>query len=132
MFVRAAKSHSRMASSLMLLLVVFTFTLKAVLPAGFMPVINKDGFTEIVICSGMGEKTIKIPSDESPSPDHKDDQAGKICAYQVLASGKTLLSLPAFAIPTPVLSREVVQFIVENKPTTTVTLSFDARGPPSA
>ncbi len=126
------KRQKTLASSCVMMMIVLAFALKSVLPAGFMPVINKDGFTQIVICSGMGEKTITVPADENPSSDHKEDQASKICAYQVLASGKILLSPPAFTLPAPVVSRSPIKLFNDQSPHTTTILSFAARGPPSA
>jgi len=114
----------------MALLVVLAVVLKSVIPAGFMPVVGKDGFTQIVICSGIGQKTISVPSNDAPETDHKEDQAGKVCAWQILASGKTILSPPLAAIPAPILTRIVIK-AADNAPVAAVyNLPFEARGPP--
>lgn len=113
---------------------MLAFTLKAVLPAGFMPG-HKDGLMALVICSGMGEKTIFVPAEENaPAPqDHRDGKAEKsVCAYQAVVSGKTLIPTPvvAFATPIAVLSHEIEAD--EQRPLSSLSRSFEARGPPRA
>lgn len=130
-FKRAYKGRNT-ASLLMLFFVALAFAVKALLPAGFMPVVNKDGFTQIVICSGMGEKTITVPSDEAPSQEHQETSSDKVCAYQVLASAKPLLSPPNFVLPAPPILRDDFVSLDDTAPTTFTILSFDARGPPLA
>lgn len=120
------------ASSLMMLLVAFALLLKSAIPAGFMPSFDKDGFTQIVICSGMGQKTITVPSDDAPSTDHQDDTAAKVCAYQILASGKTILPPPVAVVPAPIVTRAVIAIAEDFDAAPALSLSFEARGPPIA
>lgn len=121
---------TKIKSKMMLLFVAVAFVVKAFLPSGFMPVVNKDGFTQIVICSGMGEKTITVPSDDMPSQDHQNAPSDKVCAYQILASAKLLFTPPALTIPAPSILRDDFVSPDETTHVTFVTLSFDARGPP--
>lgn len=115
------------------MMITLAFALKAILPVGFMPVVNKDGFTQIVICSGIEEKTITVPSDKGPaSGHHEDGKADKVCAYQVLSSGKIILFPPILAIDTPVMPHAVVEISKENPLPSNTNFSFTARGPPSA
>ncbi|PZQ48225.1 MAG: hypothetical protein DI551_01685 [Micavibrio aeruginosavorus] len=112
---------------------LFAVLIKAALPAGFMPTVAKDGFTEIVICSGMGEKTISVPSGDNPEPSHQDNQqTGKVCAFQVLVSGKILLDGPTFTLVAPPSSAVSVDFTNDRTFRSAAVLSFAPRGPPSA
>jgi hypothetical protein len=128
----AFKHRRRLIFSFILVMMVVAFALKAIIPAGFMPE-AKGGFMEMVICSGMGERTVLVPnSDTLPSEHHNDTFDKEVCAYQVLASGKVLVSAPAvvFHEPQPEkLSTNITDdsFIVSKHQ-----LSFEARGPPSA
>jgi len=131
MILQTRKQPLNLLSSCIMLVVVLAFAVKAVLPAGFMPVLNKDGFTEIVICSGMGEKTIKVPAEENAPADHPDENAGEVCAYQVLASGKILLSPLTTEISAPVIEAASPLFFSDGLTQTLTTYSLTARGPPS-
>lgn len=112
---------------------ILALAFKAILPAGFMPVIGKDGVTEIVICSGMGEKTITVPSNGNPESGHQDqEKTDQVCAFQVLASGKSLLNAPAFTLAAPVVSSVSADDIAGETFLSSINLSFTARGPPSA
>ena len=116
----------------MALLIILAVLLKSAIPAGFMPAFDKEGFTQIVICSGMGQKIITVPSDDAPSTDHQEDASGKVCAYQMLASGKTILPPPVAILPAPIITR-AVSFIMEDVHAAfSTTLPFVARGPPIA
>lgn len=111
---------------------VLAFVLKAVIPAGFMPE-TKNGFMELVICSGMGEKTILVPNGETPSSEHQDDKAGKdVCAYQILASGKILVPDVTAIQSAPVREEAHSAQTDDSRLLSAHHLSFEARGPPSA
>lgn len=116
----------------MALLVILAVFLKSAIPAGFMPAFDKEGFTQIVICSGMGQKTITVPSDDAPATDHQDDASGKVCAYQMLASGKTILPPPVAVIPAPIVTRVFSAIAEDVHAASAPALSFQARGPPIA
>ncbi len=114
------------------MMMVAAFALKAIIPAGFMPE-NKNGFMEMVICSGMGEKTILVPNSETPSSEHDNDTTAKeVCAYQVLASGKVLVPAPVLAFLEPQPEKLFVDITDDRFIISTNSLSFEARGPPSA
>lgn len=123
------KTH---ATSCILVMMTFVFVIKSILPVGFMPVINKDGFTQIVICSGIGQKTITVPSDDAPAKEHQDTPSDKVCAYQILASAKPLLSPPAVIVPAPAILRVDFKAHNDQTPVAISVVSFDARGPPLA
>jgi hypothetical protein len=116
----------------MALLVILAVLVKSAIPAGFMPSFDKSGFTQIVICSGMGQKTITVPSDDAPATDHKDNASAKVCAYQMLASGKTILPPPVAIIPAPIVTRAFAVTIEHVHAAFSTTLPFEARGPPIA
>jgi len=119
-------------SSCVLLMIALAFTLKAVIPAGFMPTVSKEGFTKIVICAGMGEKTILVPSGETPSHNHHDGHEDKVCAYQVISSQKLLLNLPAIELSAPALVLLSNPVFPEAPVTAQTFVSLSARGPPAA
>lgn len=104
---------------------------KSVFPAGFMPTVDKNGFTEIVICSGMGERTISVPNENAPTDHHEDKTSSGICSFATLASA---IDLPVvtFAtvladtgnISTPKLTTELAPDVHFDQP-------YPPRGPPA-
>lgn len=73
-----------------------------VIPAGFMPHITGAGKVALVICSGIGEKTIFIDaagsgSDQTPASSH----SGDTCPYFLAQGGA---NLPTLSIPPLVLA----------------------------
>ncbi len=115
---------------ILLMLLALSFVVRAVVPAGFMPAQN--GTYELVVCSGMGVKTVLMNADGTPAENsgHKEKQSD-ICAYQILASQQN--------VPTPVLNivpaDTAVLKISFTAPKTNIssyiTSSQPARGPPS-
>ncbi len=107
------------------------FLLKAAIPAGYMPGAGSDGYTTLVICGAMGEKTVRVPIGDA-APSQEDHMGDKACAYHLAGMQKILLSAPPVIIvpqPTPdapvyIFPRAVL--LSEN------TLSYDPRGPPRA
>ena len=130
MHLNQTHQRTNLISSCILLMVVLAFAVKALLPAGFMPE-TKGGFTKLVICSGMGEKTILVPNDEQqPSSDHEESKSDKVCAYQVLASGKILVPVPVVLLPITVLEQTSVTLADDGFVFSTTSIPFEARGPP--
>lgn len=119
-------------SSLTALLVVLALLLKSAIPAGFMPAFDQEGFTQIVICSGMGQKTVTVPSNDAPATDHQGNAASKVCAYQMLASGKTILPPPVAILSAPVVARVFAAIADDADAASVLSFSFEARGPPAA
>jgi hypothetical protein len=64
--------------------------LQALIPLGFMPGAN--AATPIVICSGLGEKTIYVDDNGQPV-EHQQDKAEKSCAFSLTAFG--MIDYPA-------------------------------------
>lgn len=120
---------ARPASFAMMMLMLLAFSLKAFLPNGFMPEI-KDGAVQIVICSGVGQKTISVPAGEADHGRHKSSSAEQ-CPYQVLTSAKLLSAPPVlFFHEARVVAQEEA---VTERPFLISILAHDAeaRGPPS-
>jgi len=68
----------RFAATLLALL--FSVTLGALIPVGYMPDVADDGF-HLVICSGTA------PADTHDDPDHKGAaDAGPVCAFAAVAT----------------------------------------------
>ncbi len=127
----AFKNRKHLISAFILMMMVAAFALKAIIPVGFMPE-AKGGFMEMVICSGMGEKTVFVPNSDIPLSENQNDTKAKdVCAYQVLASGKILIPSPVVALL--ILPSEKLSTYISNDNFVTFVnqLSFDARGPPS-
>lgn len=119
------------ASSGILVLVLLAFALKGLLPAGFMPSVSQDGFMEMVICSGMGEKTVLVPANGGPdAPDHKES-TDTVCAYQMVSAQKLISAPPAFLLPLPVFAPAPNTARAETGILSSIRISFAARGPPS-
>lgn len=120
------------AASLVLLFVAAAFLLRAFLPSGFMPSVSVDGSYELVICSGMGEKTIRVSADgtqEDSNPSSGEDGA---CAFQMVSSQKHIpvtlfLAIPFLEIIAPDFSLTPI-FHADD----TAQKTYAARGPPSA
>ena len=63
-----------------LLALLFSVTLRALIPVGYMPDVADDGF-HLVICSGTA------PADTHGDPDHKGStDAGPVCAFSAVAT----------------------------------------------
>lgn len=85
--------------------VLLNVLILSLMPAGFMPEFNADGKVAIVICSGLGEKTIYVDADAAPdhphdNPSHDDQSAPNTCAYY-LAQGYALTT-PGVGLAGPV------------------------------
>ncbi len=124
--------RGQVMASIMMLFLIAAVAIKAILPAGFMPVIGKDGFTQIVICSGAGEKLITVPSDDAPEDGHQGTASGDLCAFQVVTSSTPLPSASPALPSAPVFLKSGFVHVYEQTPRSNVHLSFDARGPPLA
>lgn len=114
----------------MLLVMALSFAVKAAIPAGFMPD-SKGGFTKLVICSGMGEKTVYVPADENPASGEKHASSADHCPYQTLTTAKII---PAPSIPLTIGSVIVAAEQVSADQIFLPALplhSLAARGPPS-
>jgi|GEM_PF-2414405 len=124
--------HSaKVLSSLFLMAVLVAVVVNAVIPAGYMPQ-NKRGFVELVICSGMGEKTVLVDAGDVPAGDHQDKtDTANFCAYQFLASAKIpvvpqIIILPVFHFETLAKTMFSGTFLPR-----IYSASITARGPPS-
>jgi hypothetical protein len=113
-----------------LMMMVTAIVFKAIVPAGFMPE-SRSGLLEIVICSGIGEKTVFVPNSHEPSAEYPDDNHVKdICAYQVLASGKILLPLILTFLPISNVEQVLHAILADKNLFSGLQSSFEARGPP--
>lgn len=100
----------RFAATLLALL--FSVTLRALIPVGYMPDVADDGF-HLVICSATA------PADTHHDPDHKGStDAAPVCAFAAVA-------MVTGADNPPPLPRPVVPAIVRES-------GFALRDPPSA
>lgn len=106
-------------------LVAVALLVLTLIPAGFMPAFDADGKVAIVICSGMGEKTVLVDSDEAPGRDH----SAQACPY-FLAQSPVAIDAGAPVLTPP--SYELVAFIppAAPQPEDLLILVPPARGPP--
>lgn len=113
----------------LLALLLLAFALKALIPAGFMPGQGEGGMTALVICSGMGEKTIFVPADSAPSP-AKESASSDPCAYHLAALQKNIISAPPI-LPLPSLQNsDIAPAAPAANLSTPVILAAAPRGPP--
>lgn len=113
------------------LLVLAGFLIKALIPAGFMPAVPSHGLVEMVVCSGMGEKTILVHEDGSPA--HKGEQkpsSSKLCDYHFLTGQKNLTVTDAVLVSAPLMQLRLTDEPPEQRLLSTRLSSFIARGPP--
>ncbi|MFA5593395.1 MAG: DUF2946 family protein [Micavibrio sp.] len=122
------RKSSGLPSSLTVILLVLAFTLQSLIPAGFMPGTG-GGFTKLVICSGMGEKTVFIPTDEGNPAEQ--DGAGSACAYQFAAAHKLLAAPPLASLSVPPLERTGKITSHASFTAFQTVHAFAARGPPA-
>lgn len=130
MSLRSNPSNKNFITAILLLACV-AFVFKAVIPAGFMPG-SSDGTIAMVICSGMGEKTVYMPASQVPDgPDNQDSVAKDHCAYQLSASQKNILTPPVF-IDAPTQIYTNLGYIWQDQAAlfTHRALSYTPRGPP--
>ncbi len=126
--IHCRRQNTRPSSVLMMVLIL-AFALKALIPAGFMPG-AQGGFTKMVICSGTGERTVMVPNGDAPAPSH--DQKDQSCAYHLAASQKFLTALPPSLPSIDIQPDEVFAFENESVVTLTPLHSLGARGPPAS
>ncbi len=129
MHFKASRRNKVMTSGL-LLLMLLAYAVKAFIPAGFMPGTDANGFTKMVICSGMGEKTVFVPNEE-PSGQH-DRHSDKICDYQVLTGQKILTGHAPVLTPPPVVFVQARADAGQHAFSAVFSSIVFARGPPSA
>lgn len=111
--------HAWRQPALMLALTLMVF--RALLPAGFMPVFSAAGMPQMVICSGLGTKT--IPGDAEHAPRHDLTP----CAFAVNLGGPA----PDAALVLPVLAAGIVNaaIVLAAAPQTYFRL-YASRAPP--
>ena len=87
------------------IVLVLAFVLQALIPAGFMPGSAMAG-TPVVICSGMGQKTVLIDGDGQPAGQQEHDKNTHApCPWSVLPAsltppqGFSPAAVFAFAVP---------------------------------
>lgn len=120
------RSRLRLAAALVLLGLLF----QALIPAGFMPAFGHGGKVALVICSGLGEKTIFVDADDYGSADHDDDNSA--CPYFLAQASVTVEGVPAMAdLPQPVSSHIILasSALLDDQP---YLPAPPARGPPAA
>ena len=98
----------------------------ALVPMGFMPSFGAGGKVAIVICSGIGEKTVLVDADEAPG----DHDASSSCPYFLAQSPVPMdAALPVLAAP--VYEQAVFVIASDIAPSDIRILSPPARGPPA-
>jgi Trk-type K+ transport system membrane component len=116
--------HNRILTSTLLLVMALAVLAKAVIPAGFMP---NEGMTAMVICSGMGEKTVMVLSDQGEPSDHKTEA----CAYHLAALQK-IVSVVLAAIPVATNPQIPHALVLQQQHVSEALISAtSSRGPPA-
>lgn len=121
---------AQIAAFFLTLLVLVAFALSSLVPVGFMPEFGDDGSYELVICSGMGTKTITVQGD-SPKADTDHAEKPSVCAYQTFAAAQSVDPVPAVYLPAPVIALGQSFFPSDIAPSQTAYNSLTARGPPA-
>ncbi len=83
-------------TALFMAVIMVALVVKSLIPVGFMPALGQNGMVDIVICSGMGEKTISVASDFGDAPPHSKTE--NQCPFNILTSAKLFFSAPAILI----------------------------------
>lgn len=130
MFAAKPTFYIRPAASLVTMLVLAAFVLSALIPAGFMPEFSKEGGSyELVICSGMGTKTITVQSE--PVDGHKAGSKFSVCDYKSFASTQSVEPTPPVYLPAPVIELGQASFPPEQVLSQILFAGLSARGPPA-
>ncbi len=120
------------AASLLLMLLLAAFAARALMPAGFMPSIAADGSYELVICSGMGEKTIRVSADGTPLQDQGAPQSGDgACAFQLTSLQKIIPLIAYILLPLPEMDEYFAMEHASALSSGVAISPYPARGPPS-
>lgn len=86
---------------LVALMLFCALLIRALLPAGFMPVRDRLGIT-VAICSGQGEVTQFVPIERKDGAPDPRRAASDVCAFAAaLGGGLVAPPLPALAEPAP-------------------------------
>lgn len=114
-------------------LLLFATVLRALAPLGFMPDLQalQEGRVEIVLCTGIGFKTITVDAagrpvlpDGSDAPSDPGEGAGADCAFRSPAAAALLLPEVA-ALPAPAAA-----YSERLRPAAAQALPPPAQGPP--
>jgi hypothetical protein len=113
-----------------MMIVLLALICQFLIPAGFMPNLTGAGKTALVICSGMGEKTIFVDaagsgSDQTPASSH----SGDTCPYFLAQMGTDLPSLMIHPLVMDFISAKPVVTALALVPSTRFLLP-EARGSP--
>lgn len=120
------------AASLILLLLLAAFMGRAWMPAGFMPSMAADGSYELVICSGMGEKTIRVSSDGMPVKNQGAPQSGDgTCAFQLTSLQKIIPLIAFIILPLPETDQHYAAERMSVSASGIESFPYPARGPPA-
>lgn len=123
------RKKSSFLTAAFLLLTLFAVIVKSFIPAGFMPE-SGTGFTKLVICSGLGEKTILVPTEDENYPSH--EKQNDICAYQILTAQKAAGAPDAIIVGlAPHIAKIDYLLATAGASPPPLPASFSARGPPS-
>jgi hypothetical protein len=122
------QKQSSILKGIILSLMFIGFALKAVLPAGFMPD-AKSGVVAMVVCSGMGEKTIYVPDDGNKDHAPKHEQKD-YCPYQVLTQAKGFIDHAPQALPVTFHYINAAVVLSQVMVRTSWHTGFSARAPP--
>jgi hypothetical protein len=112
------------------LLMVLAVFVKSMIPAGFMPDVQS-GMIKMVICSGMGEKTIYVPTEDAPDHSQQPDQSNDHCAYQNFGTAKIDHAVSENRAYDFSLVSEKIIYAEQNIISAFYPHSLSLRGPPS-
>lgn len=120
----------RLAASFVMMLVLAAFVLSSLIPAGFMPEFAEEGGSyEIVICSGMGMKTVTVQG-EAPDNSHEKEKPA-VCDYKTFAAAQSVEPAAPAYLPAPVIELGMALFAQEQILSQTLFTPLSARGPPT-
>lgn len=103
MIFHPARIKTRKCRHILAALAFLAILIQSMVPSGFMPSFSSAGKIAVVICSGLGEKTVLMDAPEnqqSPAPANHDNQ--NACPY-LAATAPGVLTPPAFILP-PVIT----------------------------
>ena len=113
-------------------LLLLAVGIRALIPIGYMPDFTAavDGVFKVVICSGMGAKSVAFDADGEPLPDQDVSHNDQPCAF----AGLAVVALPSLDATLPTApefqSSTLIPRIAVQLPPSRASPMLGSRGPP--
>lgn len=112
-------------------LLLLAIVSRALIPIGYMPDFQSaDGVFKVVICSGMGAKSVSLDADGNPLPNQQSSHDEQPCAFAGIAA-VALPALDAIPLSAPMFQTSILTpRVAVHLPPSRAGPTLGSRGPP--